>query len=69
METTADTTTEAAEYWALKNAFSALSRSQCDTLFKMAVDVQTDCRRRFSDADVANSKAIIAAFNAKYPVE
>ena len=51
-------------------ALGNLSREQCDTVFRMSVDVLC-CRDRgwWSDEDTANAKAFIAAFNEKYPAE
>ena len=51
-------------------ALGNLSREQCDTVFRMSVDVMC-CKARgwWSDEDTANAQAFIAAFNEKYPVE
>ena len=52
------------------SALGNLSREQCDTVFRMAVDVMCcKARGRWSDEDTANAKAFIDAFNAKYPAE
>jgi hypothetical protein len=51
-------------------ALGNLSREQCDTVFRMSVDVLC-CKARgwWSDEDTAHAQAFIDAFNEKYPAK